>query len=81
MNYSLTVSSQGQIIIPIAVRNRVGIKPGSKILLTVKDTSTGPVLKLKPNPKSLVMSLAGSAKGMFGDVDKYIENERNSWDR
>lgn len=81
MNMTLTVSSQGQIVIPKAVRTRVGIKPGGRVLLTVRDTVTGPEIGLKPNPVEWVKALAGTAKGIYGNVDDYIEKERNSWER
>lgn len=80
MNVTLTVSSQGQIVIPKKVRDRVGLKSGGKVLLTLTETVTGPEIKLKPNPISWARSLAGTAKGMFGNVEEYIEKERNSWD-
>lgn len=79
MNMILTVSSQGQIVIPKKVRDRVGLKTGGKVLLTLDETVTGPEIKLKPNPVEWVKRLAGSAKGIYGDVDKYIDDQRNSW--
>lgn len=80
MNVTLTVSSQGQVVIPKKVRDRVGIKPGGKLLLTVTETATGPEIKLKPNPISWARRLAGTAKGIYGDVEEYIDKERNSWE-
>jgi len=81
MTYTLTVSSQGQVIIPAKVRRLTGLKPGSKLHLSVTDTIAGPQIRLTPEITDWIDRFAGSATGLYGDIDKYIEDQRNSWDR
>ena len=35
----------------------------------------------KPNKINWTRRVAGIASGVYGDVDKYIEKERASWDK
>lgn len=81
MTYTLTVSSQGQMILPIDARKKMGIKPGDKLKMYLNSDSKIPSATLEPANISWVDRVAGTAKGIYGDVDKYIENERKSWDR
>lgn len=81
MTYTLTVSSQGQVVIPIDVRKLMGLKRGAKIKLRVEKTAPIPTAVIEPDKVDWVQRMAGIAKGAYGDVDKYIEHERASWDR
>lgn len=81
MTYTLTVSSQGQIIIPSRLRKTVGIKPGDKLTASVSNSMGSLEIRLKPGSADWIRRLAGSATGLYGDIDKYIERERASWDR
>lgn len=81
MTYTLTVSSQGQVIIPSSLRKTVGIKPGDKLTASVYSSMGGLEIRLKPGSVDWIRRLAGTATGMYGNVDKYIEHERASWDR
>jgi AbrB family looped-hinge helix DNA binding protein len=80
MTYTLTVSSQGQVVIPSDVRKYLGISAGSKLTLRPSKIGKLPTASLEPKT-SWVQRVKGIAKGMYGDVDAYIENERKSWDR
>jgi AbrB family looped-hinge helix DNA binding protein len=80
MTYTLTVSSQGQIVIPSEIRKYLGVLPGSKIKIRKALHGKTPIATIEP-PSSWVERVAGTATGMYGDVDKYIEEQRNSWDR
>ncbi len=79
MNATLTISSQGQVVIPAAVRRILGSKPGDKLRLRVEKRQKTVVAVIEPVAKRWVDRLYGAAKGVYGDVDKYIEKERNSW--
>lgn len=80
MESILTVSSQGQIVIPSKARKLLGIKAGSKLRLKVTKGKI-PAATLTPKPENWVEFYAGLGKGLYGDVDKYIEKQRKSWDR
>lgn len=81
MTYILTVSSQGQMIIPIQIRKIMGLSGGSKIRLRLEEKTDIPTATIQSNKVDWVKRMAGIGKGMYGNVDEYIKNERASWDR
>lgn len=81
MTYTLTVSSQGQILIPAQVRKIMGLGKGTKIKLRLDSKKSVPTAVIEPDKIDWVQRTAGISKGAYGDVDKYIEHERASWDR
>ncbi len=78
---TLTISSQGQIVIPVKIRKALGVKAGSKVTLTLKPTKPIPTAVLEPEPKSWVKAVTGLGKGLWGKGEEYIEKERKSWDK
>lgn len=81
MTYTLTVSSQGQVVIPSQLRKLWGLKTGHKLILDINKQHPLTAGTITPQPKSWVDRVKGIAKGAYGDVDKYIEHERASWDK
>lgn len=81
MNVTLTVSSQGQVVIPVKIRKALGVTPGSKVTLTLKPTKPIPTAILQPEPKSWMKAVMGTGKGMWGNAEEYIKKERSSWDK
>lgn len=81
MTYTLTVSSQGQIVIPSKVRQSMGLTGGEKVKLRLVKKTRVPTAVIEPDRTDWVKRTAGIAKGVYGDVDKYIERERESWDK
>lgn len=79
MENILTLSSQGQIVIPSKVRSALGIKPGSKIKLILNKLGSIPKAILIPQPNSWTDLVTGLGKGVWGEGEKYIEKERNNW--
>ena len=77
----LTVSSQGQIVIPVKVRKALKIKPGSKVTLKVDAAALLPKATITTEPVSWVKLVAGTGKGLWGNAEEYIKQERDSWDR
>ena len=59
----------------------MGLKKGTKIKLRVDTKAHVPTAVIEPDKIDWVKRMAGIAKGAYGDVDKYIEHERASWDR
>lgn len=55
MKATITVSRKGQIVIPQEVREHLGIKPGTKLRLRLRDT----LIELSPVPEDLVGYLCG----------------------
>ncbi len=81
MTYTLTVSSQGQILIPSQIRKIMGLGGGMKIKLRLDPNKSVPTALIEPANIDWIKRTAGIAKGFYGDVDKYIKHERASWDR
>jgi len=72
---SATVSSKGQVTIPAELIRRLGIEPGSKLLVVAVD---GGIMLLR-RPESLADDLAGSISDIYGDAREYVEAERGEW--
>jgi AbrB family looped-hinge helix DNA binding protein len=70
-----TVSSKGQVTIPAALLRELHLQPGTTLL--VVPVRNG--VMLVPRPDSAADELAGSVRGIFGDVRKYVEAERGTW--
>jgi AbrB family looped-hinge helix DNA binding protein len=69
-----TLSSKNQIVIPREARERLGLKPGDKLLVVVQ----GDVLIVRSKPESFERALRGIARGVY--PPDYLEKERQSWD-
>ena len=73
---TVKMSSKNQIVVPKEARERIGVGPGDELLVFAKRDR---IIILR-KPDGLLNYLAGSAKGIYGDVDEYIRQERSSWD-
>jgi AbrB family looped-hinge helix DNA binding protein len=56
MSVSVKLSSKHQIVVPREARDALGLKPGDRLLVTVRDTS---VIELEREPDDLVAELDG----------------------
>ena len=54
-----TASVRGQVVIPAEIREKVGIKPGTRFHVHLEDTPTGERIILKPITVQLVRRMAG----------------------
>ncbi len=80
MTYTLTVSSQGQVVIPSSARKKLGLKPGSKLIMSVEEKGIIPKAILEPQPDSWVKKIKGLGRGIWGDdANEYINKQRNEW--
>lgn len=70
-----TISSKGQITLPVDVLREMGLASGTKLL--VVPMSDGVMLLRRPD--SLADALAGATAGTYGDAEGYLEAERASW--
>lgn len=60
-----TVSSKGQLVIPAGVRQKLGIKAGTRVAIEIEDTR----LILEPITEAYIRSLRGSLKGKTSMVE------------
>ncbi len=81
MLYTLILSSQGQVVIPSRARKKLGLKPGSKLLLSVENKGTVPKAILELEPESWVKKVTGLGRGVWGRGEEYIDKERNHWSK
>jgi AbrB family looped-hinge helix DNA binding protein len=72
----VTVSKRGYIVLPAGLRKEMGIKPGTKVILSKDDDR----IVLTP-VASFTERLGGLTAQSFGktpeDIDQYIDRERN----
>ena len=70
------VNSKGQIVIPVALRHKYGIKEGTRIIVT----DNGDSITLKPITEPYLRSLRGSLKGK-GILKALVEERRKDRER
>jgi AbrB family looped-hinge helix DNA binding protein len=70
-----TLSSKNQMVLPKKAREHLGVKSGDKVMVVCRRNGT---VTLAANG-SVPRALRGSAKGAYGDVEKYMRRERESW--
>ena len=77
-----SVSTKYQVVIPKDVRRKMKIKPGQKLRVEISGEqiilSPTPAKKEWDWPKDYINNLTNPWKGE--DAEKYLEEERNSWD-
>lgn len=74
------VSTKGQVVIPQAIRRRLGIKPGDRLVI-VGGENEAIVMKAKRYAESI----RGMAGGVYGktrmEIDAYVRGERQTWEK
>jgi AbrB family looped-hinge helix DNA binding protein len=72
------LSSKGQIVIPLEVRRRLGLKTGDPLVIVAQDGEA-----ILMTPRRYVESLRGAVRGTYGrtreEVDAFIRRERTAW--
>jgi len=70
------MSSKNQIVIPREARERLGLRPGDRLVVSVE----GGRIVLERTPEEPEDALRGLLRGCYGDVDRYVARERGSWE-
>ena len=70
----LTVSSKGQLVIPVTIRKSLGIRTNSKVRLTISEDNTKAILE--PLPSDPIEALTGIFKGHKGSLARGLVKER-----
>lgn len=65
-------SSKGQIVIPVEIRKKLGIKPGQKVNLTLVDGKA----VITPLPEDPIKALRGSLKGVPSMTKALLEDRK-----
>jgi AbrB family looped-hinge helix DNA binding protein len=82
-----TIDKAGRVVIPAAIRAKVGLKPGAEIDVVVEDGSIRlvravPRAKLMRVGKRLVARPTADRRSLPAvDVAALVEEERNRWPR
>lgn len=80
MTRAVRVSTKGQVVIPLEVRRRMGIRPGDSLVIV-----SGEDEAILMKARRYVESLRGMARGIYGrnreEIDAYIRGERQAWQR
>jgi AbrB family looped-hinge helix DNA binding protein len=72
------ISSKHQIAVPSAIRKELDLEAGDRLLAQVRDG----VIVLVPERGSALDQLRGLHREIWeGDIDAYLDEERNAWDR
>ena len=73
----VTVSSKNHIVIPAEARKKLGIKPGDRLYVVVRDG----YMFVMPEPDNVVEELRGLHKDIWEGVDaqEYVNQERDAW--
>jgi AbrB family looped-hinge helix DNA binding protein len=75
MPSTVTLSSKNQVVIPREAREKLGVGPGTRLLVLVKDDR----IVFMPEPRKFVKRFSGRHKGVWGKG--YLERERRAWRR
>lgn len=69
-----TISDANQTAVPSLVRKALNVKQGDKLVWQIDQTSKTVVVK--EAPKDWGLYLLGSGKGVYGNVEKYVDELR-----
>lgn len=75
---TVKMSSKNQVVIPREARERLGLRPGDRLVVSLDDHR----IVMERHPASLTDEIRGGLRGRYGeDVDRYLRQERESWKR
>ena len=72
----VTLSSKNQIVIPREAREKLGLRPGDRLDVSVETEK----IVIEKSDEDLSGSLRGLLRRYYGDVGAYLEDERRSWE-
>jgi AbrB family looped-hinge helix DNA binding protein len=67
-------------VIPKPVREALDIRPRDNLLFLVDHDGEDVRVILRPQPASFTQALRGLHKDIWPDPDKWLEEERSSWE-
>lgn len=81
MSYEATVTSKGQITIPKAVRERMGLEEGEKVLFRFDEDGSVRIVGVPSDPMDRLDEAQERAAPYDLDATELIERERDQWSR
>ena len=73
MASTVTLSSKNQVVIPQEARMKLGVGPGARLLVLVKEDR----IVFMPEPLHFVKHFSGRHKGLWGKG--HLKRERGAW--
>lgn len=70
-------SSKGQVVIPVEIRKKLGIKPGQRVNLTLVDDKA----VITPLPEDPIKALRGALKGKPSMTEALLEDRKREIER
>jgi AbrB family looped-hinge helix DNA binding protein len=78
MAYMATVSSKGQLVIPVEIRKKLRIKGGTRVAVDERDGQ----ITVTPNPYDALLALEGCLSHVKEDVEGlWMEEKRKERER
>ena len=71
--YVVTVTSKGRVTLPAAVRRRLGIEPGDRVVIVIEDQNSARLRRLEHDVHSVRGLVPAPAESKSGDFDDLIE--------
>ncbi len=71
------MSRKNQIVVPREAREHLKLGPGDELVVV----PLGSVVILAKKSKRPAKALAGTARGLWGDPEAFLREERASWER
>ncbi len=75
---SVRISTKGQVVIPLEVRRRLGIRPGDSLVIIGGEHEA-----ILMKARRYAESLRGMGGGIYGrtreEIDAYVRGERKAW--
>ncbi|MCL9812093.1 AbrB/MazE/SpoVT family DNA-binding domain-containing protein [Natranaeroarchaeum aerophilus] len=81
MSYEATVTSKGQVTIPKAVRERLNLEQGEKILFRFEEDGSVRLVAVPSDPMERLEAAQDRAAPYDLDASELIERERRDWGR
>lgn len=71
------LSTKGQLVLPKAVREALGLQPNDTVLFLVE----GNIVTMMAEPENYTEAMRGLHAGMWpDDFDRWLREERDAWD-
>lgn len=77
----LKIDFRGRLYFPKAVRDFLGVEPGSEVLVRIDERNRRLIIKKKPESWTDYSKGLGKEIWKGIDVDEWLRKERDSWDR
>lgn len=81
MAFEATVTSKGQLTIPKAVRERLNIEPGEKVVFRFDEDGGVRLVNVPADPMARLDAAQERAAPLELDATELIDREREQWNR